>query len=127
MNIRELAYSEVEPYGEAVKAEGAGTINPNYVYYGLFEDDTLVSFGAMICKGSNVKLMNGFTLPEYRGRGYHEALNAFRIEKAKELGMKKITGSCTPMSLHVKLRQGFREISKTSAGYTRVELDIGGE
>jgi GNAT superfamily N-acetyltransferase len=56
-------------------------------------------------------LWGGSTLDAYRGRGIYSSLVAVRAEEARKRGCRWLTVDCSPMSLPILERNGFRRLA----------------
>jgi len=81
--------------------------------YAAFEGDRPVSVGWMRHRRGNSfgSLWGGSTLAEYRGRGLYASLVAARAAEARERGCRWLTVDCSPMSLPILERRGFRRLA----------------
>ena len=59
-------------------------------------------------------LWGGATRAEWRARGVYSALVAARIEDARELGRAWLAVDCSPHSLPILRRRGFRPVARTT-------------
>ena len=108
-------------YGDAAHASWlAGTIarekqaDPDSIdIYAAYDGDRPVSVGWMRHKRGDSfgSLWGGATLPEWRRRGVYSALVAIRAASARERGCRWLTVDCSPMSLPILERRGFRALS----------------
>jgi GNAT superfamily N-acetyltransferase len=59
-------------------------------------------------------LWGGSTLPAWRGKGVYSGLVAARVAEARGRGCRYLTVDCSPMSLPILERRGFRRIATTT-------------
>lgn len=76
----------------------------------------IAATAAMDVRGECAAFFGGSTLPEYRGRGWHRALIADRIARARDAGARLLRATARPASSSERnfVRCGFRTL------YTRV-------
>ena len=129
LRLRELTADDATSYAEVYWAAfefpdplfidwmAASVGMPNWHTFGAYDDDRLVSVGALFVHGDTGGFYGAGTLPSDRGRGGQGLMMAARTRKAAELGLSWLsteTGSETPdnpnPSLHNMLRYGFTEI-----------------
>ena len=99
--------------GVLAKCLAAGT--ENEVGFVAYDGETPVSIGRLdrgaesTCGG----LYTGGTLPEYRGRGYYQAVVAARVAIARVKGLKYLWVDAQPTSLPILKRLGFEALVET--------------
>ncbi|MCT2537535.1 GNAT family N-acetyltransferase [Aquibacillus koreensis] len=84
--------------------------NPNSIFlYGIYKDEQLVSAAWMYLErnASFASLWGGSTLPEYRRKGYYQALIQARAAKALEYGYPFLTVDASKMSKPILENNGF--------------------
>ena len=66
MKIRRINYEQAKDF---IKVKWL-TVNPQYLYYALFDDIEMVSVIALDVKGKKVTIHANYTPEQYRGKGY---------------------------------------------------------
>ncbi|MGO4572340.1 GNAT family N-acetyltransferase [Microvirga sp. 2TAF3] len=81
--------------------------------YAAYAEDRPVSIGWMRHKRGDPfgGLFGGATLEGWRGKGIYSALVAARVQEARGRGCRFLTVDCSPMSLPILERRGFRALS----------------
>ncbi|NIX76492.1 GNAT family N-acetyltransferase [Microvirga terricola] len=81
--------------------------------YAAYANDEPISVGWMRHKRGDTfgGLFGGSTLAEWRGKGVYSALVAARAREALARGCRWLTVDCSPMSLPILERRGFRRLS----------------
>lgn len=110
--IKKISFDDVKGFIKEAKKERVSFDNPKGAYwFGIYEDDKLVSFYCLVVKGKTARFKSNYTAPEYRRRGY---LKRF-IQHSKKICIKnnieKMTAFCTPMSINSHLRGGAVRVS----------------
>ena len=122
MQIRQIPISAILRYQkEAEKAQLVFCTQT--VYYGLFvglKNDILAGFAGIRMYGNKVVMKNDYIFPEYRKKGYNTKLLKYRLQITRGV---KAEATCTPMSLSLYLKQGFREVKKFKNGCTLVRRE----
>jgi N-acetylglutamate synthase-like GNAT family acetyltransferase len=102
-----------------------GIENPNNYWVVAVENDNAVGTALLSLRG---KIDLCFLLPEYLGRGIGKAMLVGLIDKARELGIKKITLESTRTSRKFYKRNGFIELGEIDwmgrVPSYQMELDI---
>ena len=80
-----------------------------------YDGDTPVSIGRLdrAMGGTCGGLYTGGTLPEYRCRGYYQAVVAARVAVARDVGLKYLWVDAQPTSLPILKRLGFEALVET--------------
>lgn len=76
------------------------------------------TFGLYKLSESNCEIRKMYLIPNARGKGIGKWMVNFLIEKAKDLGYKKIeleTSSLLPEALHLYQKVGFQEVKTENA------------
>lgn len=106
-DLQKIAYDAVKPFITAAKKERVSFENPvEAEWYGIFEDEKLVSFFCLVVKGVSARFKSNYTLPDYRGRGYLQRFIDFAVAECRKRGVCEMTAFCTPMSIKSHLRNG---------------------
>jgi hypothetical protein len=81
--------------------------------YAAYANDRPISVGWLRHKRGDAfgGLFGGSTLAEWRGKGVYSALVAARAREALARGCRWLTVDCSPMSLPILERRGFRRLS----------------
>ena len=107
IEIQKIRFDDVKPFSAAAKKERVSFENPAEAeWYGIFEDEKLVSFFCLVIKGTSARFKSNYTLPDYRGRGCLQRFIDFAITECRRRGVCVITAFCTPLSLKSHLRNG---------------------
>jgi len=85
----------------------------------LYEDNKLISLIIMFIPGQDKAEISGFTLPEYRQKGYFKALLAKVSDELKKYEVPDILFVCEPQSL-----DGKAVIKKLKANYDFTEYSL---
>ena len=111
--LKEITYDDVKSFATIAKKERVSFENPaNAEWYGIYEDEQLVSFFCLVVKGKSARFKSNYTLPEYRGRGYLQKFIDFALAECRQKGLYEMTAFCTPMSIKSHLRNGAVKHSK---------------
>lgn len=92
-------------------------------YYGLFKESNMVGFTGILPYKNKWVFKNDFVLNDHRGKGYHKEMMNFRLNLAKQNGIKLVEATCTKMSLSNYIKFGFK-ITKEFKIYTKVQITI---
>lgn len=81
--------------------------------HAAFAGETPVCVGWMRHRRGDAfgSLWGGATLPEHRGRGVYSAVVTARVAEARERGCRWLTVDCSPLSLPILERRGFRRLA----------------
>ena len=78
-------------------------------------DGTPVSTTAVIVNSEALGVYNVATVPEYRGRGFGEAVMRHALEEARrEHGIERSILQSTPAGLHLYQRMGYRTVTSVA-------------
>lgn len=111
--FQKITFEEVKPFAATAKKERVSFENPAEAeWYGIFEDDRLVSFFCLVTKGKTARFKSNYTLPEYRRRGYLQRFIDFAIAECMKRKVHVMTAFCTPLSVKSHLRNGAIQSSK---------------
>ena len=72
----------------------------------LFFTDAIISYSM---QKSIVGILNIYTLPEYRKKGYGKQITEKLIEHSKEIGIKKLWLNASEEGKKIYLKLGFKE------------------
>ena len=107
IEIQKIQFDDVKPFSAAAKKERVSFENPAAAeWYGIFEDEKLVSFFCLVVKGTSARFKSNYTLPDYRGRGYLQRFIDFSVSECRRRGVYEMTAFCTPLSVKSHLRNG---------------------
>jgi GNAT superfamily N-acetyltransferase len=105
-----------------------GIQNPDSYWIVAVEDDNVVGTTILSMTG---KIMMNFLLPEYLGRGIGKAMLNDLINKARALGIRKLTLESTRTARNFYKRNGFVELGEIDwmgrVPSFQMELDIENE
>lgn len=94
-------------------------IDKSLITYGIFEENKIVSIGSLCLferipymeniSGREGYILNIYTLPEYRKKGYGKQITEKLIEHSKEIGIKKLWLNASEEGKKIYLKLGFKE------------------
>lgn len=94
-------------------------IDKSLITYGIFEENKIVSIGSLCLferipymeniSGREGYILNTYTLPEYRKKGYGKQITEKLIEHSKEIGIKKLWLNASEEGKKIYLKLGFKE------------------
>lgn len=119
MIVRRVLYEEVKNIVKASIKEG-NIYNKNVILIGLENDGVIESIAGMIIKGSSMTFKCAYTLPQYRHKGNLTLLTKYRLEIAKDLGIKKIYAFVTPLSYNVHIKNGALPVKRYLNGIVKI-------
>lgn len=122
MEIRKIDFEDVKPYIEDAAREHV-PLRDKGEYYGVFDPD-LKGFNGIVWHKDHAYFCYSYIFPNERGRGYHHALDKYRIELARQRGLHIITARITDMQLKNAIKLGFRPLYKTKKGYIKAIMEI---
>lgn len=105
--LKKIQFDDVKAFETAAKKERVSFENPAAAeWYGIFDNEKIVSFCCLVIKGKSARFKSNYTLPNYRGRGYLQRFIDFAISECMRRGVYEMTAFCTPMSVKSHLRNG---------------------
>jgi hypothetical protein len=116
MEIREVTLNDIKQYkSEAEKSDLTFCLNTRY--YGLFNNNELVSFIGILFYANKNIIKNIYVPPANRGKGYFKKMLDYCMSVEAH---KRKEASCTPMSINQFLKIGFKVMRKYKNGITKV-------
>jgi predicted GNAT family acetyltransferase len=107
--IKQISINDIEQYKK--EAEKSGLLFcKSASLYGLFIDGEMVAFTGIIIQGKKAIFKNHFVPEKNRGNGYFKTLLNFSIELCKQIGVKTVEATCTPMSEKEYLKRRFEVV-----------------
>lgn len=103
--LQKITFNDVQPFITMAKKARVSFENPAEAeWYGIFENDRLVSFFCLVIKGKTARFKSNYTLPEYRRRGYLQRFIDFAIAECMKRKVHVMTAFCTPLSVKSHFR-----------------------
>jgi len=120
MDIKPIDWeTHVKPWTGIASRErvALGDTNGNE-WFGAFDGDDLAAIAFMRRRGSKVRLGGMFTHPDYRGRGFGDALTKWRIDRAVSSFASMI--DCYSVNPPYWVELGFRNYGQNAHGVIRL-------
>lgn len=118
--LKEIELNEdIEDLKKSTRDYYLKNIDKNLISYGVFEEDKILSIGS-IClferipyienlSGKEGYLLNIYTLPEYRKKGYGKNIIEKLLEYSKDIGIKKLWLNANDEGKKLYIKLGFKE------------------
>lgn len=119
MEIKVITFEEIKPHIKEAEKESLSFCQKTK-YLGYFDNENLVGFAGVIVHKRSVTFKNGFIFKPYRGKGYYKQLFSYRLNLFRGY---VIHANCTPMSINLYLRCGFKIVKKYKNGITGVKYE----
>lgn len=105
--IRKINFEDLSDLINKAKKERVSFANPiGAEWFGIYEDEKLVSFYCLVITKDKARFKSNYTVPEYRGRGYLKQFILHAKMTCLRRGVKEITAYCTPLSRNSHIRYG---------------------
>jgi len=111
--ITPISFLDLKPFLDQAKKEML-TFCDNVEYFGYYNEDKIVAFCGIRYVGSKKAIVkNYFVVKEHRGKGYFKILFEYSLSFTQG---KTIEATCTPMSINLFLKKGFKVIKEYKNG-----------
>lgn len=118
--LKEIELNEdIEELKKSTKEYYLKNIDKTLITYGIFEDNKIVSIGSLCLferipyienlSGKEGYILNIYTLPEYRKKGYGKNITEKLLECSKEIGIKKLWLNASDEGKKLYTKLGFKE------------------
>ena len=112
-SFKRIGFDEIQPFMSAAKKERVSFGNPDGAeWYGIEENDNLISFFCLVKGKTSARFKSNYTIPEKRGEGCLQMFIQLAIDRCLFYGLKNMTAFCTPMSVKSHLRHGAEVVSR---------------
>lgn len=107
---RKCGFDEIKPLIAKGKKERVTFANPDgATWWGCFYDDVIIGCVCSVRKKGSIRFKSDYVLPDYRRGGVYKRLFSMRLSEGTNVTK---TAFCTPCSLSLYLKNGFKEITK---------------
>ena len=112
MKVNKINFEDINFIKEA-KKERVTFDNPkNANWFGIYNDDKLVSVYCLVISKNKARFKSNYTIPAFRKRGCLALFIQHSKIICKKNNIKEITAFCTPLSVNSHLRYGAKLVSK---------------
>lgn len=123
MKIVNISFEDTIPYQKMAKKEHVSFGNPiNAQWYGIYDDNVLVSFYCLVHKNKKVRFKSNYTVNYFRKRGCLQEFIEHAISICKKIGVISMTCFCTEMSYKSHIRHGAVLVSKKKTYYVKYNI-----
>jgi GNAT superfamily N-acetyltransferase len=104
---------------EAVLGKGKEgvRVESNAVAYGVYDGDQLQAICSLEVRGTLAVLSMDYVLPEFRKRGHHRQMIAFRVRTAAAQGCTVAQATCLKSSVDNYMKAGFAIVHQYLNGW----------
>lgn len=118
--LKEIELNEdIEDLKKSTRDYYLKNIDKNLISYGVFEEDKIVSIGSLCIferipyienlSGKEGYILNIYTLPEHRKKGYGKNITEKLLEYSKDIGIKKLWLNASDEGKKLYTKLGFKE------------------
>ncbi len=119
LDLRLKLFYELQEIDKNDNIENLKNSTKEHYLNGIFEENKIVSIGSLCLferipymeniSGREGYILNIYTLPEYRKKGYGKQITEKLIEHSKEIGIKKLWLNASEEGKKIYLKLGFKE------------------
>ena len=109
--VERVSFDDIKPFIKLGKKEHVSFENPKGAeWYGIKDNEKLISFFCLVVKGRNARFKSNYTLPEYRNQGCLQTFIEFSIKQCLKRKISVMSVFCTPMSVRSHRRYGAMDV-----------------